>query len=204
MALKGRYRLIIKQGPVPGKVFEIAKQVITIGRDVKSDFVVNDAEVSRTHVRLTIQAEGCLAEDLSSTNGAFINGQRITNPRVLRPGDVLGLGETVLIDFVFVPDSEATVIAPPMDWTPRPGEMPVPSSGSGAGVRPAPSPRVELSTAQAGGLGTAPLAEKRDSRVMWGLGIGCGVLLLLACLVLVVVALVLALNPSLLPSLRGG
>lgn len=203
MALKGRYRLIIKQGPVPGKVFEIAKQVITIGRDVKSDFVVNDAEVSRTHVRLTVQAEGCLAEDLSSTNGAFINGQRITNPRVLRPGDVLGLGETVLMDFAFVPDSDATVIAPPMDWTPRPGETPVPSSGSGARVRPALAPRVELPTAQASGVGTAPLTEKRDSRMMWGLGIGCGVLLLLACLVLVVVALVLALNPSLLPSLRG-
>ena len=134
MALKGRYRLIIKQGPVPGKVFEIAKQVITIGRDVKSDFVVNDAEVSRSHTRLTVHSDGCLVEDLASTNGSFVNGQRITTGKMIRPGDVLGLGETVLMDFVFVPDAEATVIAPPMGLPPEPA---TPARGPPSGPPPA-------------------------------------------------------------------
>jgi len=204
MGLKGRFRLIIKQGPVPGKVFEIAKQVITIGRDVKSDFVVNDAEVSRTHVRLTVQDDGCLVEDLASTNGAFVNGRRITNAKVIRPGDVLGMGETVLMDFAFVPDPEATVIAPPMDFTPQPGSMPVPSVGSGAGVRPAPNPRVALPTAQTSGLSVTPPQAQRDPRVTWAIGIGCGVLLLLACAVVTVAAVVIALNPGFLQSLTGG
>jgi hypothetical protein len=195
MALKGRYRLIIKQGPVPGKVFEIAKQVITIGRDVKSDFVVNDAEVSRSHTRLTVQSDGCLVEDLASTNGSFINGQRITTGKMIRPGDVLGMGETVLMDFVFVPDAEATMIAPPM------GEPSTPALGSPA--RPTPGMRVELSTAQAADSISIPSQPQRDNRLLWAVGIGCGVLLLIVCLVIVVVAIAMALNPTLLQSLGG-
>ena len=186
MALKGRYRLIIKQGPVPGKVFEIAKQVITIGRDVKSDFVVNDAEVSRSHTRLTVQSDGCLVEDLASTNGSFINGQRITTGKMIRPGDVLGLGETVLMDFVFVPNAEATVIAPPM------GEPSTPALGSP--VRPTPGMRVELSTAQSADAMAMPMQPLQNNRILWAVGIGCGVLLLIACLVIAVAAVVMAFN----------
>jgi type III secretion system (T3SS) inner membrane Yop/YscD-like protein len=198
MALKGRYRLIIKQGPVPGKVFEIAKQVITLGRDVKSDFVVNDAEVSRSHTRLTVQSDGCLAEDLGSTNGTYINGQRITGAKMIRPGDVLGLGETVLIDFVFVPDAEATLIAPPLDIPPEPvtPAMPFPA-------RPALGPRVVLPTAQSSDALQAPFQPQRDSRMLWAAGAGCGVLLLIACLALVVAVIVIALNPNILHSLGG-
>jgi len=197
MALKGRYRLIIKQGPVPGKVFEIAKQVITIGRDVKSDFVVNDAEVSRSHTRLTVHSDGCLVEDLASTNGSFVNGQRITTGKMIRPGDVLGLGETVLMDFVFVPDAEATVIAPPMG-------LPEPSTPAlGSPVRPSPRMRVELSTAQSADAMAMPMQPQQNNRILLAVGIGCGVLLLLACLVLAVVAIAVALNPTLLQSLGG-
>ena len=188
MALKGRYRLIIKQGPVPGKVFEIAKQVITIGRDVKSDFVVNDAEVSRSHTRLTVHSDGCLVEDLASTNGSFVNGQRITTGKMIRPGDVLGLGETVLMDFVFVPDAEATLIAPPTG-------LPEPSTPApGSPVRPSPRMRVELSTAQSADAMAMPMQPQQNNRVLWAVGIGCGVLLLIACLVIVVAAVVMVFN----------
>jgi len=198
MALKGRYRLIIKQGPVPGKVFEIAKQVITIGRDVKSDFVVNDAEVSRSHTRLTVHSDGCLVEDLASTNGSFVNGQRITTGKMIRPGDVLGLGETVLMDFVFVPDAEATLIAPPMGFPPEPV-----TPALGSPVRPSPRMRVEPPTAQSADAMAMPMQPQQNNRILWAVGIGCGVLLLLACLVLAVAAIAVALNPSLLQSLGG-
>jgi predicted component of type VI protein secretion system len=193
MSTKGRYRLIIKQGPVPGKVFELAKQVITIGRDVKNDFVINDAEVSRSHVRLTLQSDGVLVEDLASTNGAFINGQRITNAKSLRPGDVLGLGETVLMDFVFVPDPEATVITPPMDITPPP--MPP------AGVKPAPGAG-RVSTAFDAPTTLPP--EKSRNTLLIGAGVGCGCLVLLACVGLAALAIYVTANPDLLRSLGLG
>ncbi len=198
MALKGRYRLIIKQGPVPGKVFEIAKQVITIGRDVKSDFVVNDAEVSRSHTRLTVQSDGCLVEDLGSTNGSFINGQRITAGKMIRPGDVLGMGETVLMDFVFIPDAEATVIGSPMELPPQPV---TPAAWSPA--RPAPGARWAPPTAQSADALPMPAQPQQNNRLLMIVGIGCGALVLIACLALAVAAIVVALNPNLLQSLGG-
>ena len=42
MQSSGSYRLTVRQGPVPGKVFELAKDVMTIGRDVNNDLVIND------------------------------------------------------------------------------------------------------------------------------------------------------------------
>ena len=92
MQSSGSYRLTVRQGPVPGKVFELAKDVMTIGRDVNNDLVINNSEVSRNHARLTSQSGGYLIEDLASTNGTFVNGQRLIGPKLLnserrgRPG----------------------------------------------------------------------------------------------------------------------
>src|SRR5690349_21089983 len=105
MAAQPGFRLTIRQGPTPGKVFDLAKDSLTIGRDVSADITVNDAEISRTHARLTLQADGCQVEDLGSTNGTFINGQRVSGSKVLRPGDTLGLGETVVMEFSRVADA---------------------------------------------------------------------------------------------------
>ena len=94
MQSTGSYRLTIRQGPMPGKVFELAKDVVTLGRDVNNDLVINDAEVSRNHGRLTSQSGGYLIEDLASTNGTFVNGQRLTpgKPAIIVSGDKVGLG----------------------------------------------------------------------------------------------------------------
>ena len=39
------FRLIMQRGPTPGKTFELVKDVVTLGRDVSNDIVINDAEV---------------------------------------------------------------------------------------------------------------------------------------------------------------
>ena len=85
MQSTGSYRMTVRQGPVQGKVFELAKDVLTIGRDVNNDLTINDAEVSRNHGRLTSQSGGYLIEDLASTNGTFVNGQRLIGPKLLNP-----------------------------------------------------------------------------------------------------------------------
>lgn len=133
------YRLTVRQGPVPGKVIELAKEVLVIGRDVNNDIVVNDAEVSRTHTRLTLQGEGYLAEDLASTNGTFINGQRLTTPRLLRSGDMLGMGETVVMEFGMIKGSaDSTVVAAgSFSYAPPPAAA---SSPADAGPRPPTAP----------------------------------------------------------------
>jgi len=111
MQSSGSYRITVRQGPVPGKVFDLVKDVLTIGRDMNNDVVINDAEVSRNHGRLTSQSGGYLIEDLASTNGTFVNGQRLIGPKLLNPGDVIGLGETIVMEYSYVADAGATVVA---------------------------------------------------------------------------------------------
>jgi pSer/pThr/pTyr-binding forkhead associated (FHA) protein len=91
------FRLIVRRGPQPNQSYDLAKDLVTLGRDITNDIVINDPEVSRHHLRLTRGAGGFSIEDLGSTNGTFINGQRINSVRPLRPGDLVGLGETVTL-----------------------------------------------------------------------------------------------------------
>lgn len=63
----------------------------TIGRAPRADFVVDAPLVSRLHCRLTLQTDGLLVEDLESTNGTFVNGERVTK-LLLRAGDALKVG----------------------------------------------------------------------------------------------------------------
>src|SRR6188472_1146649 len=111
MQSSGSYRLTVRQGPVPGKIFELAKDMMTIGRDVNNDLVINDSEVSRNHSRLTSHSGGYLIEDLASTNGTFVNGQRLIGPKLLNSSDVVGLGETIVLEYSYVADAGATVVA---------------------------------------------------------------------------------------------
>lgn len=149
MQSKVSFRLTVRQGPVPGKVIELVKDIIVMGRDVNNDIVVNDAEVSRTHTRLTAQSEGYIVEDLASTNGTFLNGQRLTGPKLMRHGDMLGLGETVVMEFGVIKDTrdpDSTMVAS--------GSAPfnVPTSLSASGPLPA-------EPAAAPRAATAPLSE---------------------------------------------
>jgi hypothetical protein len=74
-----------------------------------------DAEISRRHARFYRVDNGdFLVEDLGSTNGTFVNGERITAPHVLFPGDTIKLGSTV-VEFereVAAPVSSLTVAVP--------------------------------------------------------------------------------------------
>jgi hypothetical protein len=93
------YRLIVRRGPQPNQVYELTDEVVNLGRDITNNIVINDREVSRHHLRFTRGAEGFTMEDLGSTNGTFINGRRVTGASLLKPGDMIGLGETVTLSY---------------------------------------------------------------------------------------------------------
>ncbi|MCZ7552248.1 MAG: FHA domain-containing protein [Anaerolineales bacterium] len=80
------YQLVMHKGPNPGKIFELVQDELTIGRDITNRIVINDAEVSRKHARLTLQSGAYVIEDLGSTNGTFVDSQRLIGPHMLRPG----------------------------------------------------------------------------------------------------------------------
>ena len=63
----------------------------TMGRSPGAEFIVEAAMVSRLHCRLTAGATELQVNDLESTNGTFVNGQRVTQAS-LKAGDKLGVG----------------------------------------------------------------------------------------------------------------
>ncbi|OFW35462.1 MAG: hypothetical protein A3F70_16335 [Acidobacteria bacterium RIFCSPLOWO2_12_FULL_67_14] len=82
----------------PEKTFRILPGgVRTIGRATGADFIVDAPLVSRVHCRLTARPDGGLeVKDLDSTNGTFINGNRV-EAGVLSSGDRLGVGRVELV-----------------------------------------------------------------------------------------------------------
>ena len=65
-----KYALLIVSGKEAGKVLDIEKTVVTIGRS-GCDLVVDDPELSRRHVRVEIQGAEVTLKDLDSTNGTL-------------------------------------------------------------------------------------------------------------------------------------
>jgi len=81
----------------PEMTLRIAPNSIkTIGRSARAEFIVDAALVSRLHCRLTTdQSQQLLVEDLESTNGIFVNGEKVERA-MLKAGDVLSVGR---VDF---------------------------------------------------------------------------------------------------------
>ena len=83
----------------------------TLGRAPRADFVVDTALVSRVHCRFQVNDVNELQlEDLGSTNGTFVNGQKVTTPTRLTSGDTLTVGRVQFkVNSVVDSDSDTTV-----------------------------------------------------------------------------------------------
>ncbi|MCI0519527.1 MAG: FHA domain-containing protein [Chloroflexi bacterium] len=191
------YQLTMRTGPMPGKVFDLDKGEMTVGRDAGNDLVVNDSEISRKHARLLRQAGGYVLEDLGSTNGTFVNGQRLMGPHVLRPGETLMFGENVSMVFGVGYDADATMVSaaavqpqayqpqahPPQAYQPpvqpqaayQPQQRPVAPQAYTGQIPYGPPAQVEEE--EEGGRNFKPLIYA-----------GCGCLLVVVCLVVGAVA----------------
>jgi len=126
----------MRSGPAAGKTFILDKPELFVGRDLNNEVVINDPEVSRRHARLFIQGNNYHIEDLGSTNGTFIAGQRLAGPYMLRVGEVVTFGERInLVYESDVIDQDVTMVSPagqPMrqpdfpSYAPPPVEPPPP------------------------------------------------------------------------------
>ena len=90
-----RFRVLGGPGLRAGRTFDISS-VTVIGRDAGSGIRLDGDEfASSEHARIEPRQDGVWVEDLGSTNGTFLNGERITAER-LRKGDVVRVGQTEL------------------------------------------------------------------------------------------------------------
>jgi hypothetical protein len=115
--------LVVRQGPQAGMSFPITGNQLIIGREEGMDIVLQDPESSRRHTRISWQGTHFIIEDLGSTNGTFVNGVQITSPKILSPGDSIGIGQTALVfqgaegpmGAAQAPMQQAPIYAPPND-----------------------------------------------------------------------------------------
>ena len=84
-------RLIYRNGPQPGTAIELRPGLNRIGRNPANDIQILDSSVSSAHCEMHVSDLGIAFRDVGSTNGSFLNGQRVTK-EILTAGKVLRLG----------------------------------------------------------------------------------------------------------------
>jgi pSer/pThr/pTyr-binding forkhead associated (FHA) protein len=87
--------IVVRQGKEPGRMFELRKDRMTIGRSRDSDIFLEDLAVSRLHTTINRENGGFVLRDEGSANGTYINGKRITE-QPLEEGDEIQVGQSVL------------------------------------------------------------------------------------------------------------
>ena len=91
-------RLLVVSSPElqHGSTIEVAASTV-VGRDAASGIRLDrDEFASARHARIEPRQDGVWVNDLGSTNGTYVNGARLKAARLLRPGDVVRIGETEL------------------------------------------------------------------------------------------------------------
>ncbi|MFC2015790.1 FHA domain-containing protein [Chloroflexota bacterium] len=86
--------LVVSSGPQAGTEFAVDRPSVRLGRGSGSDFVLQDTQASRQHAEISQQGDQYFIRDLGSTNGTFVNGQRVSGLQPLRPGDRIQIGDT--------------------------------------------------------------------------------------------------------------
>jgi predicted component of type VI protein secretion system len=188
-------KLVVLTQSMAGRSYDLATERTTVGRVEDNAFQIEEPSVSSRHCEILLRGSDIVIKDLNSTNGTFINGEKISES-VLKPGQTLRLGNVELkLD---------TPGAPPAPASAPASSASAPAAPSGAPAAPATSPasppKKEPAKAPTGGLTpeqletggnrgfdtTKDFTKKKAGKTMW-IWIGIGVALLIIVILLIVV-----------------
>lgn len=113
-------KLIIKGTSAGDRVITLTEGRSILGKGAQSDIVIDDKLLSRRHCAIDVAGDDVTLIDLSSTNGTWVDNNRIMDPIRLNPDTVVRLGEYVFIHPAGEQHSEAGPEAPESDQKKRP------------------------------------------------------------------------------------
>jgi pSer/pThr/pTyr-binding forkhead associated (FHA) protein len=162
-----QFQFVMRSGPTPGVTFPLEGDQLTIGRDSSNGVSINDPEVSRKHSRLSFQGGKYVLEDLGSTNGTFVNGQRLVGPVVLKSGDVISLGEQIVLMYDAVSMDPGATVAVSRRAVQAPPPVQQPQSSAPAYAPPPSQPAAAYSAAP-----SASMMDKKTNMTPIFIGVG--------------------------------
>ncbi len=117
-------KLVILNQGMTGRTFDLSVERTTVGRVEDNAFQIADASVSSHHAEIILRGPDIVIKDLNSTNGSFIGSEKITET-VLKPGQILKLGQVELrID-------DGSPVSAPTAPAPASGTPPAPAPAAG-------------------------------------------------------------------------
>jgi len=191
-------KLVVLTQSMAGRSYDLATERTTVGRVEDNAFQIAEPSVSSRHCEILLQGGNIVVKDLNSTNGTFINGEKISEG-VLKPGQTLRLGNVELkLD---VPGAPSAPASPPAN------AAPTAPSGSPASAT---APKKEPVKAPTGGLSVGDLEtggtrsgfdttkdftkkKKGKNMIIW---IAVGVLLVIIAILIIVVLVSVKSSPG--------
>jgi hypothetical protein len=113
-------KLVILNQGMTGRTFDLNVDRTTVGRVEDNTFQIADPSVSSRHAEILLHGSEVLIRDLNSTNGTFINGEKISEA-VLKPGQTLRFGQVEMK----IDDGLPAPTSPPL---PAPASAPAPAA----------------------------------------------------------------------------
>lgn len=150
-----KYYLVVTIGEQEGTtVYPLEGKIVNVGRSTGNDIVIVEPELSREHFRLTRGPVGYTIQDLGSTNGTIVNGEPLTEPRLLYVDDVINIGTMVQFQVTKSSDNFTPVKTGPLNLM---------------GTAPLNKPKTSLSEFETlAGLMQNPTEQKRRTEIGTG------------------------------------
>jgi pSer/pThr/pTyr-binding forkhead associated (FHA) protein len=122
-----------------GREYQVIGAALVFGRDAKADVVVPGGQVSRRHAEIVATPRGYMVVDYS-TNGTWVNGERVQNQRLLARADIIKLGEEEFRFYADLAPAAAPAPPPPPPQAAAPPPPPPPPPAAAAPPPPAAQP----------------------------------------------------------------